>query len=115
MKEAIIWLQTNKNATVKIEYFAIDNPTAIFVSDNYLTSKEIGYTYHIILDKLQPGKKYNYTVFIDAKKVVLPYETSFSSKKLWQWREDAPDFTVAFGSCNYVNEPEFDRLGKGIW
>jgi alkaline phosphatase D len=113
MKEAMIWLQTNKNATVKIEYFATDNPSAIFVSDNYSTSKEIGYTYHIILDKLQPGKKYNYTIFIDAKKVVLPYETSFSSKKLWQWREDAPDFTVAFGSCNYVNEPEFDRPGKG--
>jgi alkaline phosphatase D len=113
MKEAVIWLQTNKNATVKIEYFAIDNPSVLFYSDNYTTSKEVGYTYHIILDKLQPSKKYKYTVFIDGKKVVLPYETSFSSKKLWQWREDAPDFNVAFGSCNYVNEPEFDRPGKG--
>ena len=113
MKEAAIWLQTTKIASVKIEYFAVDKPLDVFTSDTYSTSKDIGFTYHVILDKLQQGKKYNYNVFIDNKKVVLPYETSFSSKKLWQWREDAPDFTVAFGSCNYVNEPEVDRPGKG--
>jgi alkaline phosphatase D len=113
MKEAVIWLQTTHKATVRIEYFALDNPKVLLVSENYSTSKEVGYTYHIVLDGLQPGKKYNYSVFIDTKKVILPYETTFSSKKLWQWREDAPDFSVAFGSCNYVNEPEVDRPGKG--
>ena len=113
MTEAMIWLQTTSLSVVKIEYFAIDNPTEIFTSDNYSTTKDAGYTYHIILDQLKPSKKYKYTVFIDNKKVVLPYETTFSSKKLWQWRENAPDFSVAFGSCNYVNEPEVDRLGKG--
>lgn len=113
MKEAVIWLQAKENASVKIEYFALDNPAKVFTSDNYNSSKENGFTYHIILDKLSPGKKYKYTVYINNKKVVLPYETSFSSKKLWQWREDAPDFTVALGSCNYINEPELDRPGKG--
>jgi alkaline phosphatase D len=113
MTEAVIWLQTKENATVKIAYFATDNPAEVFYSENQTSDKDSGFTYHIILDKLQPGKKYNYSVFINNKKVVLPYETSFSSKKLWQWREDAPDFTVAFGSCNYVNEPSVDRPGKG--
>lgn len=112
MTEAVIWLQTNKNATIKVEYSTTDNPSKVFHSENYTSSKEIGYTYHIILDQLQPGKKYNYSVFIDNKKIILPYETSFSSKKLWEWREDAPDFTVAFGSCMYINEPEVDRPGK---
>jgi alkaline phosphatase D len=113
MKEAVLWLQTNKKATVKVEYATIDNPSKVFHSADYTSSKEVGFTYHIILDQLEPGKKYNYTVFINNKKVVLPYETSFSSKKLWQWREDAPDFTVAFGTCVYVNEPDLDRPGKG--
>ena len=113
MKEAMIWLQTTKPANVKIEYFAQDNISEIFISDSYSTTKEVGFTYHIILDKLQQGKKYNYNILIDNKKVVLPHETTFSSKKLWQWREDAPDFTVAVGSCSYVNEPELDRPGKG--
>jgi alkaline phosphatase D len=112
MKEAVIWLQTKENVPAKIEYFATDNPTAIFYSETYTSSKEVGFTYHIILDKLEPGKKYNYNLYLNNKKVVLPYETSFSSKKLWQWREDAPDFTVAFGSCMYVNETALDRPGK---
>ena len=113
MTEAVIWLQTTEKASVKVEYFAVDNPKQLFYSDVYRPLVEEGFTCHVILDQLKPGKKYNYTIFIDNKKVVLPYETSFSSKKLWQWREDAPDFTVAFGSCNYVNEPELDRPGKG--
>ncbi|MDD5151306.1 MAG: alkaline phosphatase D family protein [Flavobacterium sp.] len=113
MTEAVIWVQTKENAAVKIDYFATDNPSIIFTSDTYNSSKETGFTYHIVLDKLQPGKKYKYAVFINNKKAILPYETSFSSKKLWQWREDAPDFTVALGSCTYINEPEFDRPGKG--
>ena len=112
MKEAMIWLQTTKNASVKVEYFAIDNPTEIFVSDNYSSIKENAFCNHIILDKLQQDKKYKYNVFIDNKKVVLPYKTSFSSKKLWQWREDAPNFSVAVGSCNYISEEALDRPGK---
>ncbi|WP_396168066.1 alkaline phosphatase D family protein [Flavobacterium sp.] len=112
MKEAVIWLQTKENVPAKIEYFATENPTAVFYSETYTSAKEVGFTYHIILDKLAPGKKYNYNLYLNNKKVVLPYETSFSSKKLWQWREDAPDFTVAFGSCMYINETALDRPGK---
>lgn len=111
-KEAMIWLQTNRNETVRIDYFASDKPKEIFSSDNFTSSKENGFTYHIVLDKLQPNKKYSYSVIINNKKIALPYETSFSSKKLWEYRTDAPDFKVVFGSCNYVNEPEVDRPGK---
>ena len=110
-KEAMIWLQTNKNESVQIEYYALDNPKVVYLSDKYSAIKENGFTYHIVLDQLQPNKKYNYSVIINNKKIVFSYETSFSSKKLWEWREDAPDFKVVFGSCNYVNEPEVDRPG----
>jgi len=113
MKEAMIWLQTTKEAKVKIEYFAIDAPNDTFSSDTYLSEISTGFTNHIVLNKLQPGKQYHYDVFLDGKKIILPYETTFSSKKLWLWREDAPDFTVAFGSCNYINEESVDRPGKG--
>ena len=113
MKEAMIWLQTTKDALVKIEYFAIDNPKDKFSTNTQISDSSNGNTNHIVLNKLQPGKQYHYDVFLDGKKVVLPYETTFSSKKLWLWREDAPDFTVAFGSCNYINEEALDRPGKG--
>jgi alkaline phosphatase D len=112
MKEAMIWIQTNKNIPIKIAYFSQDDPKKVFFSETYNSSKASGYTYHILLDELQPGKKYNYSVYANNTKVNLPYETSFSSKKLWQYREDAPDFKVSFGSCSYIAEPEVDRPGK---
>ena len=112
MKEAMIWLQTEKPAAVFIEYYAIENTKEVFQSVIYTTSKENANTCHVVLDKLQPGKKYFYSVFIDKKKIQLPYETSFSSKKLWQWREEAPDFTIALGSCSYIGEEALDRPGK---
>ena len=113
MKEAMIWLQTTKDALVRIDYFAIDTPNDKFSSEAQKSENSNGFTNHIVLNKLQPGKQYHYDLFLDGKKVVLPYETSFSSKKLWLWREDAPDFTIAFGSCNYINEEVVDRPGKG--
>ena len=112
MTVAMIWVQTNKAAAVKISYHEIDKPSKIFFTDSYTSLKDNGYTCHLVLDKITEGKKYKYSVFIDNKKVILPYETSFSSKKLWHWRTDAPDFTVAVGSCNYIGETAVDRPGK---
>ncbi len=113
MKEAVIWIQTEKKASVEIEYYEKETPSNKFKSNTYLTKQENAFTCHVLLDKLQPGKKYNYSVYIDNQKINLPYETSFTSKKLWLWRENAPNFTIALGSCAYVNEPELDRPGKG--
>ena len=112
MKEAMIWLQTEKPTAVYISYFAVDNVTEVFKSEKYSTIKDNAFTCHVVLDKLQPGKKYNYEVYLDNKKIILPYETSFSSKKLWQFREKAPDFTIALGSCSYISEEALDRPGK---
>ena len=112
MTEAKIWLQTSKEAKVKILYSPVQNEKEVYSTNEVVTEKESGYTAHLILDKLSEGKKYNYSVYINGKKAVLPYETSFSSKKLWQWRENAPDFTVALGSCTYISQPEVDRPGK---
>lgn len=112
MKEAVIWFQTEKAATVSVDYFAAEQPKEVFHSESYQTKKDNAFVCHAVLTQLQPGKKYFYTLIIDNKKVQLPYETSFSSKKLWQWRENAPDFTVALGSCSYISEEALDRPGK---
>ena len=113
MKEAMIWVQTTKVAKVRIDYFSLDNPKAIFSSNTQESSAINGFANHVLLNQLQPGKHYQYDLFLNNKKIILPYKTTFSAKKLWQWREDAPDFTVAFGSCNYINEEALDRPGKG--
>lgn len=112
MTEAVIWAQTTKEAAVRVDYYAKDKPTVIFSSKTYQSSGNNFFTNHIVLTQLEQGKQYHYDLFINNQKIALPYDTSFSSKKLWQWREKAPDFTIALGSCSYVNEEAVDRPGK---
>ncbi len=112
MTEAVIWTQTTQAADVRVDYYAKDKPTVVLSSKTYKSSENNYFTNHIVLTPLQEGKEYHYDVFINNQKIVLPYDTSFSSKKLWQWREKAPDFTIALGSCSYISEAALDRPGK---
>ena len=112
MTEAVIWTQTTQAADVRVDYYAKDKPTVVLSSKTYKSSENNYFTNHIVLTPLQEGKEYHYDVFINNQKIVLPYDTSFSSEKLWQWREKAPDFTIALGSCSYISEAALDRPGK---
>ena len=112
MTEAVIWAQTTKEASVRVDYYAKDKPAEIFSSKTYKSSENNYFTNHIVLTQLQQGKEYHYDLLINNQKIALPYDTSFSSKKLWQWREKAPDFTIALGSCSYISEEALDRPGK---
>jgi alkaline phosphatase D len=55
---------------------------------------------------------YQYELFINGQPVKLSYTLKFQTRKLWQWREDPPDFNFVTGSCTYVNDPPYDRPGK---
>lgn len=112
MTEAVIWAQTSKEADVRVDYYAKDKPAEVFSSKTYKSSENNYFTNHIVLTQLQQGKEYHYDLLINNQKIALPYDTSFSSKKLWQWREKAPDFTIALGSCSYISEEALDRPGK---
>ena len=58
---------------------------------------------------LEPNTTYEYTLLVNDK----PTKSGgqFTTKKLWQWREPAPDFSFLTGSCAYFNEPAYDRPG----
>ena len=112
MTEAVIWVQTTKEASVRVDYYAKDKPAELFSSKTYKSSENNYFTNHIVLTQLQQGKEYHYDLLINNQKIALSYDTSFSSKKLWQWREKAPDFTIALGSCSYISEEALDRPGK---
>ena len=72
MKEAMIWVQSTKEVSVRIDYFDINNPKEIFSSATQKSESSNGFTNHIVLNKLQPSKQYNYDVFFDEKKIELP-------------------------------------------
>jgi alkaline phosphatase D len=112
MKEVAIWLQTKKPAKVKIKYWETANPKMVFETFEQIADPYHGFTAHLIADKVDEGKQYTYEVWIDGKKVNIPYELSFQTQKLWAWRTDPPAFKLALGSCNYVADSAYDRPGK---
>lgn len=112
MREVQIWVQTNEEAEVQILYWEKDKPLNILESDFVPTFKVDAFTVHITIEDLEPGKKYNYELYINDEKILLPYELKFQTQELWQWRKDAPDFKFAAGSCFYVNEDTYDRSGQ---
>ena len=106
-RNAEIWVHwPNEGESVSLQY---SNPnwnggeiSFSVVKENHLNNK-------IILSSLQPGTTYSY-FFKSRSFQSKVYE--FTTQELWQWRKDAPNFSLVFGSCTYVNDTEFDRPGK---
>ena len=101
-----------KAAKVKIAYWEVGSPQKKFFTDEILTQKKDGFVAKPIADQVTMGKKYNYEVWVDGKKVNFAYPLVFQSQALWQYRTDPPNFKFALGSCNHINEAETDRPGK---
>jgi alkaline phosphatase D len=53
---------------------------------------------------------YEYKIWINGKATAKAGE--FTTKDLWQWRKQPPEFSFLTGSCAYVNQPVYDRPGK---
>lgn len=112
MREALIWVQTKQQAEVYVSYSEVGVPGAVFETQKVKTLPDEAFTARLIADNVEPGRKYNYELFIDGQPVKLPYATQFNTPVLWKWRGNPPDFTMLTGSCAYVNQPEHDRPGK---
>jgi alkaline phosphatase D len=112
MTEVMLWVQTTKPATVQFRYWDTQQPGVKKLSRSVKTTSERAHVAHVLVDGLRPGKKFAYELLIDGKVVQRPYPLRFQTQPLWQWRTDPPDFSVAIGSCFYVNEEEWDRPGR---
>lgn len=117
MREVLLWVQTKDAAEVKFTYWIKDSlntkPAEIFQTKSILTHEKNAFTAKLIADKVLPGHTYMYDLYINGQKITFDYPTTFQSQKLWQWRENPPAFTMAVGSCAYINESAYDRPGKG--
>jgi alkaline phosphatase D len=112
MKEVLLWAQTTQPARVSIQYWEQGKPQARKSTGEVRTQKETACVARLLASGLEPGKTYSYEVFLNGKKVPLPYPLRFQSQPLWQWRTDPPAFSFALGSCNYINEEGYDRPGR---
>lgn len=112
MREVMLWVQTTESALVQIKYWVKDSNNPILETEVYQTQKSEGYTAHLIADEVRPGQQYEYVVYVNNEAAELEYETTFKSAADWSYKTDPPNFTVAIGSCTYINDEPFDRKGK---
>jgi len=110
--DATLWVQTKKSTTVYFKYWVKNGKGKIFKTATVHTKKESGYTAKLLADKLKPGTTYTYELYLNDKKVKFNYTTDFTTQEVWLYHHKPSNFTFAFGSGAYINDPTFDRSGR---
>ena len=107
-----LWVQTKKAAQVHFDYREKNFGNMVYHSETQTTSKENAFIAQIVLDRLKPGTLYQYQLYINGEKVSFPYPTEFKTQEVWLYHHAPADFSFAFGSGAYINDPVFDRSGN---
>lgn len=110
--EVMLWLQTTRPALAQIRYWPVDQAANARLSEAVSTTTAGDHIARFALSGLPPGTRFNYELYLNGALTPRPYRLAFQTQPHWQWRTDPPAFTVAFGSCAYVNETAMDRPGK---
>ena len=111
MRQVLLWVQTARPARVRFLYREKGSSGKTRATPEVATREADAFIAKVVVDSLEPGRRYTYELQIDGRHVERPYPLEFQTQRLWQYREDPPSFTVALGSCTYINEPPFDRPG----
>lgn len=113
LRTAIIWAELNSGATsVKLTYWKEGVQTSRKTVRPIDGSKWDFRPVHFELVGLDPATTYQYEIESGNQVKVEKRIGTFTTKKLWQWREPAPDFNFITGSCAYFNENGYDRPGR---
>lgn len=109
MRDACIWFQTTKETDVCIEWRPAGTTGNWMSRCMHTNSYGVG---RFELHHLEPGTRYEYKLQ-SGKGVVTGASVagSFHTQPLWQYRTDPPEFTMALGSCAFINEENYDRPG----
>ncbi len=113
MREARIWVQTKAPTNVFVRYREQGSTAQWKSTLTRTTSPEYGNTAILVADTVEPGRTYEYQVLVNNEPLAFSYPTTFKTQPIWNWRgDDLPSWTMAIGSCFYVNEPGFERFDK---
>ena len=113
MRQATIWLQTTEPATVWIEYREKGKGTDWYRTEQQNTVRTNTCTATMVADSVEPGRTYEYRVIQNQSPLTIAYPTEFKTQPIWKWRgDDLPSYTMAIGSCLYVNQQGYERHNK---
>ena len=116
---ACLWLQTTRPALAQVRSWPAGHAEQARLSEPVPTTDAGDRLATIVLDGLAPGSRTEYELFLDGERVATPWPLSVATHPLWEWRgpsaeqpHDPPALSLLVGSCNYVNDPPFDRPGQ---
>ncbi len=109
LRDAKIWLEVSGEVkSVSLQYKKRGEKE----SQSIVYKGELGKNFNpiqITLGGLDINSTYDYQFLINGN--LSEAKGEFTSKDLWQYRKPAPDFSFLAGSCSYMNQPQYDRLG----
>ena len=112
MREALVWVQMTEPCAVEMVYWTDSLSANKMRSIAVTANDEKAFTVHLIANEVEPGTRYQYDIYADGVNQTGDLNLYFKTQELYQYRKDPADFTIAIGSCTYVNEPEYDRPGR---
>ena len=108
MLAAKAWMQCQGQCATRIEYWKESAPDSVMRTPIQDSEADRAHAIEFTLNGLAPGTLYGYRPIVNG----VPLEPlSFRTQPLWKHRTDPPAFSVAMGSCAYINEPAYDRPG----
>ncbi|MBL7982725.1 MAG: alkaline phosphatase family protein [Flavobacteriales bacterium] len=110
--EATIWMQCKGPCTARLEYWAMDRPDSVLTTAEQTSDAAKAHAMDFTMAPVVPGTTYGYRPIVNDKVVDVGQPLTFHTQPLWRHRTDPPPFTMAIGSCAYINEPAYDRPGR---
>lgn len=113
-RETVIWVETKDAHAVALEYHVAGKPdtSRTIIQENPSATPAGVQPMKFVLPLLEMGQSYDYALKIDGAPVKTSYPFTFKTRSLWEWRTPPPAFKFIYGSCAYLNEPQYDRPGK---
>ena len=111
VRSASIWLQGDGPGQAQIVYWPAGMSEERRHSPAQTLRAAQDFSTRFDITELDPGQTYEYEV-LDGDSSAADAPFRFHTQALWQWRAEPPDFTVALGSCAYVNDEAYDRPGQ---
>lgn len=110
LRDAKVWVEVSPEVkTVSLQY---NKKGDIKTSKMIVYKGELGNDFnplYFTVGGLDFNSTYEYKIWINGKATQKGGE--FTTKDLWQWRKQPPEFSFLTGSCSYFNEPVYDRPG----
>lgn len=110
LRDAKIWVEVSPEVkSVALQYSKTNDAKGKII----LYKGELGKDFNPIqftVGGLDFNTAYQYKIWVNGK--VTTKGGEFTTKDLWQWRKQPPEFSFLTGGCAYFNEPIYDRPGK---